>query len=237
MIAGALTNVAFGFIRVGVLRSAMGDTVVSGMDRDAATAFVFLTQAMIAVTSLFGDFALIGSVRDGQVATELHRPWDWSAYRLSADLGKSAYQLITRGLLIAVIGWLAFRLSIPSIDRLLWFALTVSLAAVLASRLWTISGLSAFWVVDATGVMQLAVMIALFGTGLLVPLQMLPAVAESVLRVLPFASLVQGPADVLLGLRQPAGVIGLQIMWIVILEIVLRRILRSAVRKLEVQGG
>jgi ABC-2 type transport system permease protein len=237
MIAGALTNVVFGFLRAAVLRTAMGNQVVGGMDRNAATGFVFLTQAMIAVTSLFGDMALIASVRSGDVATELHRPWDWSTYRLSYDLGKSTYQLISRSLLITMVGWVAYQLAVPPLDRVAWFLLTVFLAAVLASRIWTISGLSAFWVVDATGVVQFAVMAALFGTGLLVPLQILPASVESVLLVLPFASLVQGPADVVLGLRSPVVVIALQVMWIVILEVVLRVILRSATRKLEVQGG
>jgi ABC-2 type transport system permease protein len=239
MIAGAFTNTIFGFIRAGLLRSSLRDQVegVAGLTMQSATMFVFLGQALIAVTMLFGDYSLIELVRSGDVATELHRPWDWSTYRLASDLGRSAFQLLSRALLITMAGWLVYRLPIPGGGDAFWFGLTVVLAAILASRIWTIAGLAAFWLTEAVGVMQMGVAVAMLGTGLLVPLQFLPERVADVLWLLPFAGLLQGPIDVLLDLRSPLPVIALQLFWIVALELVLRFELRAAVRKLELQGG
>jgi ABC-2 type transport system permease protein len=237
MFAGTFTNTVFGFIRAAVLRDSIGASSVAGLTATSATQLVFLGQAMIAITMLFGDYSLIALVKSGDVATELHRPWDWSVYRLASDLGRSAYHAMTRGVLIAVIGWLAFRLPVPQLGNVAWFAVTATLAAVLASRIWTMAGLSAFWLVEATGVMQVGVALATFSTGLLVPLQLFPDRFADVLYVLPFASLLQGPIEVLLGIRSPLLVIGLQLMWIAGAECLLRWELRAALRKLEVQGG
>jgi ABC-2 type transport system permease protein len=227
----------FGLIRAGVLRSTMGDETVNGLTARSATAFIFVSQALISVTTLFGDYALVGLVKSGDVATELHRPWDWSLYRLGADLGKSAFAGITRGLAIAVGGWILFALPAPDLRRTVAFLVTVVLAAVLASRIWTISGVAAFWLVDATGVVQLFVALAMFSTGLVVPLQLLPGSLGSLLGYSPFASLIQRPADVLLGQRGFVGVVAAQFAWIGVAEAALRCELRAATRKLEVQGG
>jgi ABC-2 type transport system permease protein len=237
MLAGMFTNTVFGVIRAAVLRSAIAESSVGGLTKTSATAFVFVSQAMIAVTSLFGDFGLIALVKSGDVATELHRPWDWSLYRLSSDLGRSLFNLITRGIAIAVTGWLLYHLTIPPLQHIASFVVAAILAAVLASRLWTISGVSAFWLIDASGVVQLIVSIAMLGTGLLIPLQVLPAGLHDFFRVLPFAGLVQNPVDVLLGLQGVGSVVVHQLFWIVILEVLLRTQLRAATRKLEVQGG
>jgi ABC-2 type transport system permease protein len=192
---------------------------------------------MLSVTSLFGDYALVGLVKSGDVATELHRPWDWSLYRLGNDLGKSAFAGITRGLAIAVGGWLMFALPAPELRRILMFLITVVLAAVLASRIWTISGIAAFWLVDATGVVQLFVAFAMFTTGLVVPLQILPEVLGAAFGYSPFASLIQRPTDVLLAQRSLAPVVAVQVGWIAVFEIILRLELLAATRRLEVQGG
>jgi ABC-2 type transport system permease protein len=84
MLAGAFTNLIFGFIRGGVLRSAVNASPsATAFTVSSATVFVILGQALIGPTMLFGDMALVESIRSGQVATELHRPWDWSIYRLA----------------------------------------------------------------------------------------------------------------------------------------------------------
>ncbi len=237
MFAGMFTNFVFGVIRAGVLRSAIGTSTVNGLTRTSATAFVFVSQAMIAVTSLFGDFGLVNMVKSGDVATELHRPWDWSVYRLSTDLGRSAFQAATRGISIAAAGWLLYRLAVPPVDRLGAFAVVAALAAMLASRIWTIGGMCAFWLVDATGVVQFFVALAMLSTGLIVPLQIFPDRLAAILSYSPFASLIQRPADVLLGQRGVLPVVALQLLWIAVLELVLRIELRAATRKLELQGG
>lgn len=237
MIAGGFTNLVFGFILASVLRSVLGGRAVGGLTSESATAFVFLSQGLIATVSLFGDFSLVAAVRNGDVAIELLRPWNWLMYRLSADLGKSVFQTLTRGIAIAVPGWIAYRLALPNLSLVLPFLVTVLLAVVLASQLWTLCGVASFWLVDGSGVMQLAVALAMVGSGLNLPLPLYPSWLQPVLYASPFSGLVQGPADVLLGLRSIVPVVAHQLVWILVLNVGLRIELRAAVSKLEIQGG
>ncbi len=237
MIAGGFTNLAFGFILASVLRSVLRSQPVGALTAETGTAFVFLAQGLIATVSLFGDFSLVAAVRSGDVAIELLRPWNWSMYRLSSDLGKAAFQTLTRAVAIIVPGWLVYQLPLPNAGRLFPFALTVVLAVVLASQIWTLCGVASFWLVDGSGVMQFAVVFAMVGSGLNLPLPLYPDWLQPVLYAAPFAGLVQGPADVLLGFRGVWPVIAHQFVWILIVGLALRVELRSAIRKLEIQGG
>ena len=176
-------------------------------------------------------------MRTGEVAVDLVRPWDWSTFRLASDLGRSAFATVSRGLVIALAGWLAYRYPLPTSPRMVAFLIVLVAAAALASRLWTIAGLVGFWVVDASGVVQFAVVGASLFSGVLLPLSLYPDGLAHVLRLLPFAGLVQGPTEVFLGASSVWGVLAHQVAWIALLEGVLRVELRAAMRKLEVQGG
>lgn len=237
LVAGTLTNFVWGFLLASVLRSVIGDGNVGGLTKTTATSFTFLAQGLIATARMFGDMTLVASVRSGDVATELQRPWDWSTYRLSSDLGQSLFSALTRGASIVVAGWVIYRLPIPALSEVLAFAACVVLSAVLASRLWTMAGLASFWLVDGTGVVNMVVGAATFGAGLIVPLQIFSDGIRQFLYLLPFAGLVQGPIDVFLGLRSVAAVLSLQVVWIVVLELTLRLELGAATKKLEVQRG
>lgn len=97
MVAGTFTNVVWGFLLASVLRSVIGNGDVGGLTKTTATSFTFLAQGLIATVRMFGDMTPVASVRSGDVATELQRPWDWSAFRLSSDLGQSLFSTLTRG--------------------------------------------------------------------------------------------------------------------------------------------
>lgn len=237
MVAGTFTNFVWGFLLASVLRSVIGTGSVGGLTKTTATSFTFLAQGLIATARMFGDTALMTSVRSGDVATELQRPWDWSAYRLSSDLGQALFSTVTRGASIVLAGWVIYRLPLPSVSNVAAFALCTVLSAVLASRLWTMAGLASFWLVDGSGVMQMLVGVATFGSGLIVPLQVFGDELRRFLYLLPFAGLVQGPIDVFLGLRSVVVVAVLQVVWIAILELALRVELGAATKKLELQGG
>jgi ABC-2 type transport system permease protein len=237
MVAGTVTNLVFGFIRANVLQAAIGVGTVAGYSAQSATAFTFATQALIAATSIFGDFSLASQVRSGEVATELVRPWDWSVYRLATDIGRAVYALLTRGLAIMLVGWIAYQLPIPPLDLVLQFVLCIAAAIVLASRLWTIAAMIGFWMVDASGVIQIVVAAAALGSGLLLPIALYPDWLAGPLRWSPFASLIQNPVDVLLAKQRLLPVLALQLLWIAALEVLLRIELRYAMKKLVVQGG
>ncbi len=235
--AGVFTNTVFGFVLASILRAAVGDRTVGGLDRDDVTLFTFAAQGMLAVVNAFGDFELANRVLSGEVATELHRPVDFASFKLANDVGRSGFNALARGIPPFVIGWIAFRFELPGPSRVASFLMAIAVAVVLSSRLWTIVGLVSFWLTDGNGVVQMMVLVVSTFGGVLIPLQFFPDSMVRVLEVLPFAALVQLPVDVYLGFRNVGAVLVVQSGWVVTLELVLRWELRLALRKLEIQGG
>ncbi|MEU0462339.1 ABC transporter permease, partial [Micrococcus luteus] len=74
-------------------------------------------------------------------------------------------------------------------------------------------------------------------SGMLLPLNVFPGAFGEVVRVLPWSSLLQGPADVLLGEADPLGVFAFQAAWAVALLGVGRLVQSVATRRVVVQGG
>jgi len=58
-----------------------------------------VTQAFIGAMALWGWFDMIKSIKSGEVASDLSRPYDYYNYWLAQDLGRSLFQLLTRGVL------------------------------------------------------------------------------------------------------------------------------------------
>lgn len=243
--AGVFTNSVFGIVLAAILlavfdaRAAAGHPTVDGLDASGAVTLVFVGQAMLMVVAMFGWRELSERVRAGEVAADLQRPVDVSLYWGAHFVGTSAFAMVGRGIPPFVVGALVFDLHLTAdAVRWCWFALAVLGAAALASRWWFLVSLSAFWVIgDVRGVLQLSTTLMLFGTGSLVPLQLLPGVAETIARWSPFAPMLQFPGQVLLGTWSGPVLLGVQATWALGLHVLGVLVFRVAARRLVIDGG
>ncbi len=217
--------------------SGSGAPILDGLTPQTIITYAFAAQAIAMVVSAFGDYVLAGRVRSGDIATDLCRPVDFSLFRLAHDLGRSAFHFLARGLSVMCVGWLVFRFPLPTWLAIVKFVPLMVLAAAIASRLWTMIGLASFWMRDGTGAVQLMVIFVAFGTGGHLPLQFYPAAIKHALRLTPFASMMQLPCGVLVGVESFLRVGLLQALWLVVLEILLRVELSRARLRLELNGG
>jgi ABC-2 type transport system permease protein len=99
---------------------------------------------------------------------------------------------------------------------------------------------TSFWLLDATGARTLSAVLALFLSGMVLPLVLFPEPLRSIALALPWASFVQTPADVWLGQRTGTDLLaalGLQVVWAVVLLACCRAVVAAATRKVVVQGG
>ena len=241
-LAGVFTNTVFGFIYAAVFAAAherVGD--VGGVTVEQTVLFVFSAQAFLAMTGAFGDREISERIRTGDVAADLYRPVDFQLWWLSHDLGKAAFQMIFRGIPPFVIGVWVLSLSLPR-SALAWFGFSVAmvLGVVLAFGIRFLANLSAFWLLEARGIVNLTAITQAFLAGHFVPLYFMPDGLESLVRVLPFAGITAHPIEILIGVRTGAEVAGVfvhQVLWILILGALGRRILGMAYRNVVVQGG
>jgi ABC-2 type transport system permease protein len=240
--AGAFTNIVFGFVKASVLVAVYRHrTDVDGFDLVDALTFTFVTQGMLTVVAVFTWQEIALRVRTGDVATDLCRPIDFQSWWLALDLGRAAYQALARGIAPYVVGALVFDLAVSSkpIDWLA-FVVALALAVWVSFGIRFIVNLSAFWILDARGPIQIVMVVWLFLSGLVVPIVFFPPALETFARLTPFAATVQLPVEVLLGKHSGAnlvGVLALQVAWGLVLTGLGRLALRGGTRKLVLQGG
>lgn len=243
--AGVFTNTVFGFI-LSYTYIALWDVrpTLGGYDRADALAYVWIGQALITVCGLMGggfEEELIERIRTGDIAVDLYRPADLQAWWFAANLGRAAYQLLGRGIAPMVFGALVFDVTLPD-GPWTWLAFlgSVTLGAIVSFAIWYLVAMSAFWLLDGQGVLQVAWLGGLFFSGMLLPLSVFPGALGELARVLPWASMLQVPADVYLGRYEGWGLLGayaFQGCWAAVLLATGRAVQAAATRKVVVQGG
>ncbi len=244
--AGVFTNTVFGTI-VAYTYTALWRVRphLGGYDLGQAVTYVWLGQALLMTMALMGsgfEAELIERIRTGDVAVDLYRPADPQGWWLAADLGRASFHLLGRGIAPMVLAGALFPLVWPdSAARWALFLVAVTLGAVVSFGLRYLVALSAFWLLDGNGVVMVSMLVGLFFSGLVLPLNVFPGALGTAARLLPWSALLQVPADVFLGRLSGAGAVaralGFQALWAVVLLTAGRLVQRVATRKVVVQGG
>ncbi|MFF5855592.1 ABC transporter permease [Streptomyces sp. NPDC012751] len=240
--AGVFTNTAFGLILVYTYLALWHERPhLGGYDQAQAVTYVWLGQAFLSTLALGGggvEDELMERIRTGDVAIDLYRPADLQLWWLAADLGRAFFQLLGRGVVPFVFGAVFFPVYLPA-DAGTWvaFLVAVLLAMLVGFGIRYLVALSAFWLLDGTGVSQMAWLSGFFCSGMLLPLNVFPGTLGEVVRALPWSSLLQAPADVLLGHADPLPTYLFQGTWAVALLGAGRLVQAAATRRVVVQGG
>ncbi|MFI5680454.1 ABC transporter permease [Streptomyces cellulosae] len=240
--AGVFTNTVFGVILVHTYLALWDERPhLGGYDQAQAVTYVWLGQALLAGLAIQGggfENELMERIRTGDVAIDLYRPADLQMWWLASDLGRSLFQLLGRGVVPFLVGALFFPVALPD-DPLIWlaFGVAVVLGAVVSFGIRYLVALSAFWLLDGKGMLQLLMITGVFCSGMTLPLNVFPGVLGEVVRALPWSALLQLPADVLMGKADPLGAYVFAAAWAVVLLVGGRLLESAATRRVVVQGG
>ncbi|MGW7691939.1 ABC transporter permease [Streptomyces asiaticus] len=244
-VAGVFTNTVFGFI-LAYTYTALWDERphLGGYDLAQALTFVWLGQALLAAVALMGggfQEELQERIRSGDIAVDLYRPVDLQMWWLATELGRALFQLLGRGVVPMAVGALVFELRLPASPLTwLWFLLAVALAVCVGFAVRYLVSLASFWLLDGTGLAMLSGLLCLFFSGMILPLNVFPGQLGEIARALPWAAMLQVPADVFLEERRGSGLLAafaFQVGWAVALLAAGRAVQSAATRKVVVQGG
>jgi ABC-2 type transport system permease protein len=243
-LAGIFTNCVFGAIICFVYLAVWESTSHGGYDATDAVTYAWLGQAMIMTVMIWGGGSpddLAERIRSGDVAIDLYRPVNLLAWYAAADLGRAAYHLLSRGIAPTIVGALLFDIRWPD-DVPAWvgFVASIALAVLVSFGLRFLVASTAFWLLDATGPNTIAFVLAIFFSGMTVPLVIFPGWLGDLAMALPWAAYLQVPADIWLGKRTGLELVaglGFQAVWAALLLAVCAVVLRAATRKVVVQGG
>ena len=244
-LAGVFTNSVFGVIYSYAYLALWNQRPdAGGYDATDAVTYVWLGQALLMTTALWGGGTtddLADRIRSGDVAVDLYRPVGLVGWYLAGDLGRAVYHVISRGVLPTIVGLLLFDIAMPATPAAaVGFALSLTLAVVTSFGIRFMVACSAFWLLDQTGLRTLSGVLAIFLSGMTLPLVIFPEPLRSIALALPWASYLQTPADIWLGQRTGLAMVeGLlvQAVWAVVLLALCQVVLNTATRKVVVQGG
>jgi ABC-2 type transport system permease protein len=240
-LSGMITNAFFGamlsFIYIGVYA---GRDSMAGYSAREAISYLWVGQSLIAVGSAWMTSELTRSIRSGDVAVDLMRPWNFYAYWLSQQIGDKLLNLIFRGSLTYLVGVLYFGAQIPSPVELALFLPSMLLAILVSTAFNFIVNATAFWLVDNTGVVNIASIVSMFFSGFLVPLAFFPPWLAQIAGALPFQAINWIPIQIFLGKLDGAALLealAIQAIWAVALIMGALAMMRAAMQKIVIQGG
>jgi ABC-2 type transport system permease protein len=240
-IGGLVTNAVFGAFLAsvyGAVYAARGDQAVGGLDRDGALTYVWLAQALIVPTLVWGSWEIATAIQSGAVVAELLRPYQFFGYWLARDAGRAAAGVLMRFLPTLAVGAVFYPLVAPGgPGRWALFALSLAGAVAVSFVVRFSVQMAAFWWNDQTGLRSAHLAVVGFLSGFLMPLDFYPAPLRRVLDVLPFRGIIQTPVDVWLGGGDAVRLVAAQWAWVAVGVVFAQWLFGRAVRRLVVQGG
>ncbi|AZB43209.1 hypothetical protein CEF21_13355 [Bacillus sp. FJAT-42376] len=184
---------------------------------------------------------LAREIKQGQIAIELMRPYDYLFKMIFMDFGQKASFFIRETIPMGLIAFLFIKISPPeNMEQLLGFLASAVLGVWIGTFFDMLIGILAFWTVNVWGVQVLKEGVITFFSGALIPLTLFPEWLQSIAFALPFQAMVYAPVSIYTG--QMAGTeilwtIAVQLIWLLLLYGLLKVMWNQAVKKVTIFGG
>jgi ABC-2 type transport system permease protein len=120
------------------------------------------------------------------------------------------------------------------------FAIVMIGTLAMSCAITVLVGITLMWTVSGEGIVQLLPSVVTLLSGMLVPIPLFPEWAQPILEFLPFKALVDAPYRVYLGnipIEELGRVVFHQWVWIAILILGGRALLKRGLKRMVVQGG
>ena len=218
-----------------------GVDTIRGMSFNQAFVYVALAGSIFTMVRTWADWEISYHITSGAIIMDLIKPLDFQLHTLSQTAGFMVFNLTVIALPSALVLFLFFGADIEMGVRLFFLPVALVLAFLVSFGLDYIVGLTSFYTESIWGISTTKEIITTLLSGALVPLQFFPDVAQQVLRLLPFQAIYHVPLTILtspdLGVRACAGLLGTQLVWVLILFLLGRFFFTRASRVLTVSGG
>lgn len=187
------------------------------------------------------DREIANEIRDGSVAVQFIRPYNYLIVKMMQGFGEGLFRLFLFSVPGMIVASLLFPIVLPSSPGV-WAVFLVMLlfSFLINSQINILTGLLAFFVENNEGMMRMKrVAVDLF-SGLIIPVSLFPAAMSAVLEWLPFQAITYLPGSVFTGRVTGTAVyeaFAVQVVWFLILIVPIWWMWRRARSRLFVQGG
>ena len=213
---------------------------IAGLDINTTIQYILLAQIFIPLSEMSMIFEMGYNLREGGISHVLLRPLDFQLSYYVQSLARLGTDLILQ-IPLALVATFLFHLDWPT-DPKVWAAFII--AAILGRTVLFffdfMLGCLTFYTTEVWGLGVLVFGMGLFFSGSFIPLAMLPDWLSRLVYSFPFAQALYVPLSLLSGIQPVSAAPQLwliQVVWLVALLLLSRRVFRLALRKITVQGG
>jgi ABC-2 type transport system permease protein len=218
-----------------------GQQQLAGLSVEQMTSYVAIAWMSRAFYFNNIDQEIAQDVREGKVAIEMIRPYNYLSVKAAQALGEGIFRL----LFFAAPGILLVSLFIPFRFPATWenwglYLLSLLVAFIINTQINLLTGVMTFFLFRNEGVMYAKRVIVDLLSGLILPISFFPGWAQTAMSYLPFQAINYYPSLIFTGAAgsgQALQMIFVQIVWVIVLLLPIALLWRQARRKLVVQGG
>lgn len=238
LIVGIIQVTIFYFIWTAVYGE---KSIINGFSLSEMITYIILSRILVSQVSWGINIFISTQIRDGSIAIELLRPFDYQLYIYLIRTGDLLCYFVVNAIPAFVFSTVAFGLQAPkSITSLVLFTVSLLFGVTISFFIEFFVGVLTFYSKNGWGLQYTKMAVLDFFSGAMVPLAFLPGWLNKVVSVLPFKDIIYTPISIYMGVVSEEQVIRLlisQIMWLFTLFIITRAFYKIAVRKIIVQGG
>lgn len=180
-------------------------------------------------------------IKDGRVAIEMIRPYNYLLVKTMQALGEGIFRLLFFSVPGMIIVALLFPIVFPEQPvTWMWYLVSLVFSFIINTQLNLITGVLAFFLLNNEGVMRAKRVIVDLFSGLILPISFYPEWAQSILGYLPFQAISYLPGMIFTGAAEGGEItraLFIQLGWVLILNIPLQLLWVRAKKTLVVQGG
>lgn len=244
-LAGLTTQFFWGILYALVYQAFYNHANVDTINFRELMCYVWLNQAFFSLILLsIKDKKIIQDIKDGTVAYELARPYDLYWWWYLKLLSKRYAACLLRFLPVIIFAFIIpypYKLTLPpTIMSFILFLIALFLGTLLIVSISMILQSISFFTYQDKGITSLVFIIGNLLSGLDIPLPLMPKIILKITEYLPFRligdlsnRLYSGNINISYGIKS----IILQIIWIIILVVIGKIIMKVALKKVSVQGG
>ena len=209
------------------------------------SSYIWMQQAFLAMfMAWFFDGEIFDSITSGNIAYELCRPCDlysmWFTKNMAIRLSKGMLRCLPILLVAAFLPY-PFNITLPP-DFLsgVLFLISIVLGFLVLISFSMLIYISAFYTLSPMGIRMLATSVIEFFAGAVIPLPFFPEALQPVMYARPFASMQNTPFMIYVGHISDSEIVKsmvLQVIWLAVLVIAGRLLMKHALKKVVVQGG
>ncbi|GAA4722470.1 ABC transporter permease [Brevibacillus fulvus] len=218
-----------------------GQQQMAGLSAGQMTAYVAIAWMSRAFYFNNIDQEIAQEVRDGRVAIEMIRPYNYLSVKTAQALGEGIFRM----LFFAIPGMILISFLIPfhfpaSLQAWGLYLLSLLFAFVINTEINLLTGVITFFLFRNEGMMRSKRVVVDLLSGLILPISFFPGWAQTVMGFLPFQAINYYPSVIFTGAVSEARalqMIALQIVWVLVILIPITVLWQQARRKMIVQGG